>query len=35
MIRTRKEVREVERIEADLCQDYWIEILRPFARIHE
>lgn len=35
MIRTRKEVREVERIEADICQDCWIEILRPFARIHE
>ena len=23
------------RIEADLCQDCWIEMLEPFARIHE
>ena len=35
MIRTRKEVREVERIEADIFQDCWIEMLRLFARTHE
>lgn len=23
------------RVEADLCQDCWIEMLKPFARIHE
>lgn len=22
-------------VEADLCQDCWIEMLKPFARIHE